>query len=420
MSAPIALHLSQVQVPIGGEVTGTVEVLQDLPTARAVEVQLEGGVGMAFTRSPPVRVAEGPLVAGQRVEFALEVPPDASPTYLGERVRRDWQVRAAVDGPWALDPAVAAPIDIVPATLPTAQAREAFLARRAAGKAASPAAGLVAKAFGCLLVVVFIVPLVVFLALLSPVFLVLWARDGLVRTRLREFRAEVPEAALLGDALPVEVSFDLRRPIDVDEVTVTLACKEHWVTGGGKSSQHHERTIHEQREVLAGPGVLAPAHRLEPARFRARVVFPLPPEGPPSIGQAPRPDVTWTVTARAWLVGWPDPKEEKRIEVVAATAPAPPAPAPAAAEAASAGVVFVPRGAPAPLGVDVATAGAAVWPWLVLPFVGLAVAAVDVLLRLNGAPDPSVLLGLPPYSLAAAGAGLVALGAAGTTWRMVS
>lgn len=423
MSGAIALHVDQAEVHVGDELTGAIEVLQDLPTARGVAVLLVGGgTHVPTSQTPAERVAEGPLRAGQRLPFTLDVPPDTAPTYQGQQVSLAWRVRATVDVPWAFDPTVEQPVVVSPMELPGAQAREAFLARRAAGQAAQQKAhGLLGKVLGCALLLLFAWPLLFLLLLLAPVLLVVWARDGLVRTRLREFRAEVPAAALLGEPLPVEVSFELRRPIDVDEVTVTLTCQEHWVTSSGKNTQHHTRTVFEQKEALVGPGVIAPAHRLERARFQARTAFQLPAAGPPSIGQSPRPQVTWTVTARAWLVGWPDPKEEKRVDVVPATSPTPPPLPPAApAEATSAGLVFVPRGAPAPLGVDVTTAGAAVWPWLVMPFVGVALAAADVLMGEVGGAGLSPLLGLPPHAVTWAGAGLVALGAGGTAWRMSS
>lgn len=407
---PLALTLTPRQplVP-GDEVRGTVEVLDDLPRAHHLEVALVMS-GRRVGEQERVREspAMGPFTRGQTVPFALRIPLDAPLSYEGEDVSIEWTLLARADVPWAVDPVVREPLLIAPRTVRTEEERLLLFRELDAEARAMPE---VAKWIVLVVVLALFLPMLIMLTpIIAPIALALWAKAGLIRTRLRDFDLEAPDRALLGDALPAIVSFELRRPVDVESIRVVLEGKEHWVTGSGKHRQHHSRTIHSQEVKLAGPCVLAPAGP-GPARFLARTVLQLPPGGPATVA---RGNVTsWEVTARAELVGWPDPSKTLKVLVAAARGAAPVPEIPETPEQSSTGVVFVPRGEAGPAGVDVSTAASPIWPWLLMPFAGGALVALDGVLWFGARIDVGA------HALSAAGVFLLVVGIAGTIWKIV-
>ena len=66
------------------------------------------------------------------------------------------------------------------------------------------------------------------------------------------------------------MSFELRKPVRVEKLTVSIKGQEHWVTRSGKNSQHHYHTFCEQEKDLTGDMVLAPTSTNAPGQFRVR------------------------------------------------------------------------------------------------------------------------------------------------------
>lgn len=377
---PIQLTLDSLEVTPGDVLRGRVEVMAALPTAVSLELVF-AGVGRESAKRELTRLtlATGGLEAGARFPFEVSVPGDLSPTYVGKHVSVEWELMATVDVPWAFDPTIRRPITVLPRVVDAA-GREALLERPTGPSPPSlsdlTSAVKVPAAVGVAIVLLCVLPLLVsvlpLLLLLAPSFLIMLIKAGFIRSRLREFTVKAPAQALVGDVLPVEVSFQLVRPIEVESITVSLICKEHWTTGSKKKRTHHHATVHTQTEKLLGAYVLAPERAGAPATVRGFVHVTLPPTGPSTSGA-----VLWQVEARAYLVGWPDPIESQKIDVLGARGGAEHPRDPEGTERASSGVVFLQKGKLPPRGLDVSTAGASMWGWLALTILGPLLVGLD-------------------------------------------
>lgn len=435
MTSPIQLSLDAVEVNPGDVLRGRVEVMAALPTAVTLQLVF-AGVGRETAKREMTRLtlARGGLEAGARFPFEVPLPSDLSPTYVGKNVSVEWELMATVDVPWAFDPTVRKPITVVPRVVDAAGRAELLRTTgppspslsdliSAAKEPALTSAVKLPAAVGVAIVLFCVLPLLVsflpVLLLLAPGFLSRLIKEGFIRSRLRDFTLKAPTQALAGDVLPVEVSFQLVRPIEVQSITVTLTCKEHWTTGSKKSRTHHHATVHTQKEQLLGAYVLAPERKGAPATVRGFVHVTLPPTGP-----ATSDAVLWEVEARAWVVGWPDPIETQRVDVLAARGGAEHPRDPEGAERASSGVVFLQKGKIPPRGLDVSTAGASMWGWLVLTILGPLLVGLDRVLpfakELHRSFDLGLIATWPQQGpLAAVGVGVFLLGGGMLAYRIV-
>lgn len=428
MSEVFEVELTHEPVVVGESVNGIVRVLRDLPDARHATVSLHyavrrpGGAG-STQEVGATRVAEGALSAGARMPFSLPLPLDAPFSCVGSALSVSWFVRVTADVPWAIDPHRDEPFAVHPTLLPPDPSRIPTVAWT---PPVPPSPSPVFRAIAWTLVVA----VIAMFPPLLPFALFFVGCRWLLQTRVRAFTVEVPPRRFaLGENVPVTVTMDLKRAVDIERVTLSLVGTQRWVTSAGKHQKIHVEPFAQENRVgledrwvapapparAASAGVYRDARRdrAEGPRVVWRTAIELPIDGLPTAGQR---QIYYTLTAKAALRGFPDAEATTTLATLGARllGPSPTGPLPAPEES-SGDVVFLRRGEPPPAGIDSATRETRLWGWSALAAGGALVGALGV------AGMSSRALHVDVLSEAAAAAGTIALllGAAGAIGRLV-
>lgn len=182
------------------------------------------------------------------------------------------------------------------------------------------------------------------------------ARQALVAKKLGRVAAELGgDLRAPGDALPVSVTLSPEKPVEVNEVTATLICRELLAAENSKSNPQVQE-LHRQRVVLHAGGRVPGG---EPTALRATLRIP---EKPLYSFFANTLDLQWLVELHVDIKGWPDWEDTLHFRVWPSgpNAPVPPRAGASAATAERAADPAAPAPNPAAAaGQDAAPARAA-------------------------------------------------------------
>lgn len=383
-SAPLSLELDQHTVKVGDSVQGTVSVLESMDPCEGLDVYLEySGKHVAAVEVDRKRLQYGPLQAGQRHRISLTIPPQMPFSFQSKNINVVWNAVARADVSWAIDPKLKVPLTVVPNSVPAD--REA-MAKATQVEVEPGSTSLLGK------IVIWSIAVILAVALspLLPLVLILIGRQQVLKTRVTDFLIHVPEGHyLLGQWVPVTVTFRLKRAVEVRRVKLTLHGTECW--SAGKQSKTHnfyqdERTGLEQTVIALAPGEVLDGPQLGAYRtpgkssstepvFTWKTAVKLPRDGLPAIHNT----VYYQLKASAEMPGWPDPSAEIRIKTVGIRVEGDPeAPEHPQAQETSPGLIFAAPGQPLPSGVEAPSSGSGLWGWIGLSLAGVALGCAGV------------------------------------------
>lgn len=307
----LQIELDGTELEPGDTVRGRLRGAEAWPDAREVRVALRHRT--KHLKADPGQEAVVVGAAGE-ASFALTVPAEGYPTFVGERFESRWVVEAVVDLALKRDPKAEAEVVVAPGASPEPAAAPETAewggyARFRRFLAIFAVADLVVLAGVWL--VVGTVPAPVLFALLAPAVLSLAALGVLAVAGSAVDRLEIAlprRAWRFGETLPVEVTLEAE-PDAVAALEATLKGEEVWVTSTGQTTTTHRETIHEEVRRIAGAELRGA--RLGSRRWSWRAELPLPASGPPSRGK----DVRWTASVTAEVPRRPDPVASIDLEV---------------------------------------------------------------------------------------------------------
>ncbi len=379
MGSPLTLKLERATVTTGDAVRGVVRVEQRVDPCEGLDVYLEySGQRISAKRVGLKTLVAGPLSDGDAHQFEVTVPAEAPFTFTGPNHDLTWKVVARADVSWAIDPRAEQPLVVEPRQV-SLRADE-----QAAAASVAPAPTTEMGLVGKVLVGAIVVVLCVCLAPLLPFLLIFIARQQVLNTRLKDFSVEVPEGHyLLGQWVPVKVTFLLKRAVEINELTVQLKGSESWSSGKSTRTEH----FHTDETQALEYSVLAPAPREDqpdgpdmgiyrsPGKATTsrpelvlRTAVRLPPDGLPSVGDK----VYYKIHAKLDVKGWPNASSEVKLKTVGATVQDATEPPPTDPPwETSPGLVFARQGTALPAGVEAPASGTGLWGWILLCLAGV-------------------------------------------------
>ena len=412
-----ALHvvLAETEVEVGGMVRGRVEVLESFADATALDVSLQcGGTRTPMQVRAKARLREGPIAAGEKLDFALQVPPDAPFDFEGHARTIAWVAEARVDAPWKIDPKVSAAFRVRPRVVSAAELEDAI---RVPPTAPPQQMHIIVRVILGVLVAMVVICLLPIL----PFLLVIVANKKIVATRVADYVLEIPDRHFaLGEWVPVTVRFRLKRAIHVKKMSLGFHGTEQWSTGSGKTRSTHRHHFHEQEQVVLEDTVLglaAPSGKGGAGAYRSsgrarrtgpivewKTAVQIPHDGLPSVGGQ---TVYYSLKAKTNIRGIvTSPNAGVLVRTVGARLEGGPArPETPPIQESSGDIVFVPPGATAPPGVVAVIHGGGVWRWIALSTLGICAAVGGAAVSID-TPDPIFFVMLAA-GLAALVAGLV-------------
>jgi hypothetical protein len=310
--------------------TGKIKVTADKTVdTKALSVSLNwktAGAGNSRSGTAVTAVAHrGQLPMGESdYPFEIVVPPGPL-SYSGTNLEVVWTLSATADIAWALDPSVEERINVVPGPDPVAlDVGDPKLLYEAGPETTGSVVA------GTCFTLVFIGIALTMLAVgvstgnPAPFFMgvifglvgvfVLWIavlRNLLARRKLGPVELEVsPIDANRGGVMTVKVRFTPRADVNLNVARATFLGEEEVVKGGGK---HRHRKTHQ---ILSMPIELAGAQRInagEPTELAT--TFTVPDQAPYSFKVSDN-EVTWKVTVRLDIAGWPDWERDVSFRVL--------------------------------------------------------------------------------------------------------
>ncbi|MFN7972891.1 MAG: hypothetical protein U0166_11170 [Acidobacteriota bacterium] len=311
---------------MGELVSGRVEVRADADVAckkltLTLELRTHGRGNTATKTIDETVLFEGQWHAGQQeiYEFEIGAPPGPI-TYHGTLINVDWYLRARADIPWAIDAKAEQDFEVVPGAEPMEDYGSGCLPAASAPLAATSLAIAAQRRIGgvvlaAAMVLMFAVGMVRGAAgratpTLCFASLVLVTVGGVIavaaRNKIASRKLGVVEGAVggpvvpRGTALPVSLSFQPPGPIAIERITATLLAREAATSGSGTRRTTHHHTVHDEtielapgRRVVAGETVAVDGSI--PIPKDAACAFSLPSN-----------TLTWELTLRIHVQGWPD------------------------------------------------------------------------------------------------------------------
>jgi hypothetical protein len=370
----------------GDIIKGKVRVLEPIDECKSLDLfLLYQGKKFGERQVDKICLTQGKVEPPDFFDFQFQIPLNAPFSFKGHAHNLEWMLRAAADVPWAIDPKAERPFTVKP---PQIAVTDQAIAEATSEKDAEPEK----MSMGCqVLLYVFLAPLII---MLLPIILIFIARKKIIDTRLTDFIIEAPERRMvLGEWVPVSVRFQLKRAIEINSLKITLQGVEYWTTGSGKSKRTHTHKFHEQDASFLENTVLAVAPDATNGEVVVTTSMWIPPYGLPSV---PPDAVYYKVHAVADIAGFPDPSAEKKIQTVGALLSEPDvAPEDRLVTETSKDVFFLEKGGSPPAGVDARTRDPAIWMWVLIPTVGLAVSALGTFLAIEESQPFVLLAGVP-------------------------
>lgn len=271
-----------------------------------------------------------------RYPFAFTAPSRPL-TYHGHFLNVDHYVAARADLPWAVDPKVGEEYLLVAG--PDSH-RDHLATPVDFTTTVSATSGPVAKLIGWVLLPVFLVLLAALLVMVLPLVLVIGGvvllRRFIAERRLGRVTVEVsgpevapphagvaknvvlrvsartptPRAITPGGEVRFQVRFQPRTAVDVDRVSVRLACTEECRSGSGTNAKTHTHTLCEERSVLAEGVSLIPGGPME-----LTGVLPVP-DLPAYSFRAHNNTLKWTLEVWIEVPRWPDWKRDHPLAMI--------------------------------------------------------------------------------------------------------
>ncbi len=422
MVVPLTLELESAEVRIGDTVRGRVRVEEEFADAKGLDVELVYVVRSSSHTLVKQRLVEGPLHAGREVPFELTLT-DAPYSWQMPHVSVAWKAKASVDIAWRIDPKADADLVVRPRELPPNEDALARADAEAEATKKDTSMGPVGSAVLWILVGL----LVLAMFPLLPIGLILWARAAITRTRVRDSELVLPERRVAhGEWFPVIVRFAARRPFQLAKLELTFSGSERWSTGSGDSRRSHREVFHTEAQTILRDRIIAigaeeasdgggGAYRERGRRrrrrngpvFEWRTGFRLPANGPPSAASG----LTYDLKVQLDIEGLPDVSRVARLRTLGARVhPLPPAGDPPPPEMTSGELTFLKPGDPVPAGVDARLGAGGLMRWVLLSFVGVALAIGGLVGLANG-----MALAAVPFAL---GGALVALSVGAFLWTL--
>lgn len=344
----------------GQRVQGTVRVeVEKKTTCKALTLTLQQvahGRGNTRTHSADVEV----LFTGEWAPGVYTYPfnvlvPDGGPfTYHGHYLNIDWQLHAAADVPWALDPKDTVDLVVMPdpardlTASPPMRMSDALeqLGHGAGAGALMSAAGspqaLVFLAMGGIFSLVggFITllglilavtgePAMILMALFGGVFLAvglvvifLGVRNRVASSAIGEVEVDAPWPSLPGDEVVCSVRFTPNRRVPINRVTLKLLGREVVVSGSGTNRTTYTHVLHEEEIELCGQ---QDAQAGQPIALTG--TLRLPEDAPLSVSMTDN-SLIWGLDIRVDIARWPDWTRLEQLWVVPYRAASPGATAP--------------------------------------------------------------------------------------------
>jgi hypothetical protein len=323
-----------VPVPAGDEIRGIVTVeADDDVTADALIVECRtrasGWGNTNVTSAGKDVIASGVRVsAGTSEEFPFAVrAPDGPLTFSGQLIQLDQLVRARADIAWTIDPKFEERYELARPARPVGSDRAPYTrivrARRSWNR----------LRIGTLIVVGLALWLLPFpYSLLGAAvglgLALLVGKNVIAARKLGDIAVALGATRVCaGEVVPVTIVIRPPEAVTIDRIVATIDCRESATRGSGSDRQTKSEELLSEETVLVDGGMLDPR---EP--FTAETSVPIPVSDACSVSMGSN-SITWKLTLRVAVPGWPDWTLSRELEVVPATP----------SEIGSAGVALPPR-----------------------------------------------------------------------------
>jgi hypothetical protein len=249
--------------------------------------------------------------AGKTIAYEFRFNAPAGPlTYHGHYLNVDHYIKVRLDIPWALDPKASEEYILLPGPPRTSTGDVYSITKTGSSKKASGCAAAVAAVIVIMALLSGFIPVLIIASIAMAIMGFLAFRNSMAARKLGGVTMTVSRSrATPGEQLPVSIEFAPPKSVRISGATASLKGVENVVSGSGTKKTTHTKQLFEKHFILSEA-----AHLSEGRQEIAGVV------GIPQTNawtfHADDNKLTWEITVRIAIPGWPDWVDTAELELV--------------------------------------------------------------------------------------------------------